>query len=54
VRIADVPVYTRSDVWVLNQLYPAGTELDVEFIRGTELMHGTGRTCELSGRLLGE
>jgi uncharacterized protein YndB with AHSA1/START domain len=54
VRIGDVPVYTRSDVWVLNQLHPVGTELDVEFIRGTELIHARGRTCELSGRLLGE
>ncbi len=54
VRIGKTPVYTRSDVWVLNQVYSEGTELEVEFIRGRELMHGNGRTCGLDARLPGE
>lgn len=54
VRIDDVPVYTRSDVWVLNSLHAPGAELDVEFIRGDDLLHARGRTCELSARLPGE
>lgn len=54
VRIGNTPVYTRSDVWVLNQVHPEGTMLDVEFIRGRELMHSKGRTVGLDARLFGE
>ena len=54
VRIGGVPIYARSDMWVLNSVYDEGVELDVEFIRGQELMHAKGRTCGLDARLLGE
>jgi uncharacterized protein YndB with AHSA1/START domain len=54
VRIAGAPVYARADLWVLNSLYPVGTKLDVEFIRGEELMHAAGHTCSLESRLRGE
>ena len=54
VRLANVPVYQRSDVWVLNSLHPAGTEIDVEFVRGKDLLHAKGRTIPVADRLLGE
>jgi C-terminal processing protease CtpA/Prc len=54
VRIGNAPVYTRSDMWMLNSIHPEGTELDVEFLRDRELMHAKGRTCGLSSRLIGE
>jgi uncharacterized protein YndB with AHSA1/START domain len=54
VRIGGVPVYSRSDMWLLASLHPEGTELDVEFVRGRELLHARGRTCALASRLVGE
>ncbi len=54
VRLANVPVYTRSDVWVLNSVHPVGTEIGVEFIRGKQLLHARGRTIPLTERLVGE
>lgn len=54
VRLANVPVYKRSDVWVLNSVHPVGTEIDVEFLRGKELLHAQGRTVPVADRLPGE
>jgi len=54
VRIGGAQVYTRSDIWALNAVHETGTELVVDFIRGTELMSSAGRTCSLDHRLVGE
>lgn len=54
VRIGGIPVYTRSDVWLTNSVHPVGTEVEIEFIRGMELMTASGRTEALTERLVGE
>jgi uncharacterized protein YndB with AHSA1/START domain len=54
VRIAGVPIYTRADVWTTNGFHDPGTPVEVEFIRGRELLRATGRTAPLSERLVGE
>jgi uncharacterized protein YndB with AHSA1/START domain len=42
VRIAGVPVYTRSDLWGIQYANPAGAELAAEFARGSALLVGSG------------
>jgi len=54
VRIADVPIYTRADVWTTNGFHDVGEAVEVEFIRGRELMRATGHTVPVSDRLVGE
>ena len=54
VRLANVPVYRRSDVWVLNSVHPVGAEIEVEFIRDNQLLRARGRTVPVSERLVGE
>ena len=53
-RLANVPVYRRSDVWVLNSVHPVGAEIEVEFIRDNQLLRARGRTVPVSERLVGE
>ena len=43
VRIGGAAVYQRSDVWMINALFNPGTELEVEFIRDSELRVGSGK-----------
>jgi uncharacterized protein YndB with AHSA1/START domain len=43
VRMAGAAIYSRSNVWMLMEEHPPGTWLEVEFIRGRELMRGRGR-----------
>ena len=54
VRIAGVPVYTRSDVWLTNSIHPVGAEVEIEFIRGKELLTASGRPLPVTERLVGE
>ena len=54
VRLGGTAVYTRSDLWVLNGTHPVATELEIEFIRGSELHRTRGRTGPVSSRLVGE
>jgi uncharacterized protein YndB with AHSA1/START domain len=54
VRLGQAAVYERADLWALFGVHPAGTELDVEFVRGRERMHGRGRLSELKLRAVGE
>jgi uncharacterized protein YndB with AHSA1/START domain len=54
VRIDGLPVYTRADVWLINGIHEPGTEVDVEFIRGRELIRAAGRAAPISARLIGE
>jgi len=42
VRIAGVPVYSRSDLWGVQYAHAAGTELAAEFARGSALLAGSG------------
>jgi hypothetical protein len=41
-------------MWMLASLHPVGTELEVEFLRGRELLQARGRTCAHASRLVGE
>jgi uncharacterized protein YndB with AHSA1/START domain len=41
-RVGDVPVFAIADLWVLMRQSPAGTKLEVEYVRGGERHHGTG------------
>ena len=43
VRLADNPVYTRADIWQQIGLRESGSEINVEFIRGRELMRSSGK-----------
>ena len=43
VRIGGSAVYERSDVWMINGLLEPGTELDVEFVRESQIETGRGR-----------
>lgn len=54
VRIGGAPIYTRSDAWLTNSIHPAGAEIAIEFIRGRELMTGSGHTEPVRERLVGE
>lgn len=54
VRIGGAPVYTRSDLWLVNALLAPGSELDVEFVRGRELLRGRGRLSPPTARAVGE
>jgi uncharacterized protein YndB with AHSA1/START domain len=54
VRVGGAGVYQRSDLWMVNGLLEPGTELDVEFVRGRELMRGRGRLSPMTDRLVGE
>lgn len=54
VRLGGIPIYTRSDAWIVNSVYDPGTEVEVEFIRGRDLRHARGRTAPLEERLVGE
>ena len=54
VRLGDAPVYTRSDIWQINERRAPGTELEVQFVRGRELMTGRGKLSPLQSRAVGE
>jgi uncharacterized protein YndB with AHSA1/START domain len=54
VRVGRTGVYQRSDLWMVNGLFEPGTELEVEFVRGRELLRGRGRLNPVSERLSGE
>jgi len=54
VRMGGAAVYSRSDLWLLNDLLEAGSELEVEFVRGRELRSGRGRLSPVDARLVGE
>jgi uncharacterized protein YndB with AHSA1/START domain len=54
VRMGGASVYRRSDLWLVNELFEPGTELEVEFVRGRELLRGRGRLCPITERLIGE
>ena len=54
IRIGGAPVYTRSDLWLLNAVHAPGSELEVEFIRGRELRTGRGRMSPIEAREWGE
>jgi uncharacterized protein YndB with AHSA1/START domain len=54
VRIGRLPIYTRADVWLTNGIHEPDDEVEVEFIRGGELMRATGRAAPIAARLVGE
>jgi uncharacterized protein YndB with AHSA1/START domain len=54
VRVGGAGVYQRSDLWMVNGLLEPGTELEVEFVRGRELLRGRGRLSPMTDRLVGE
>lgn len=54
VRLSGLPIYNRQDIWLLNGLHEPGDEVEVEFIRGRELMRAAGRAGPISERLVGE
>lgn len=54
VRIAGLPIYTRADVWLVNGMSQPGDVVEVEFLRGRELLHATGRAAPIAARLVGE
>jgi uncharacterized protein YndB with AHSA1/START domain len=54
VRMGGAAVYSRSDLWLLNDLLEPGSELEVEFVRGRELRSGRGRLSPVDARLVGE
>lgn len=41
VRIAGVPIFTRSDLWAVQHGNTAGAQLAAEFARGSELLAGS-------------
>jgi S1-C subfamily serine protease len=41
-RIAGVPIYTRSDLWCVQYAHDPGAELAAEFARGADLLSGSG------------
>lgn len=43
VRVGGCGVFRRSDLWTINGLFQPGTELEVEYIRGSELRAGSGK-----------
>jgi len=47
-------VYQRSDMWVLASTHRAGTELEIDFIRGRERMQGRGKLSPVPQRAFGE
>ena len=54
VKVGGAGVYQRSDLWMVNALLESGTEVQVEFIRGRELMRGRGRLSPTTEGLWGE
>jgi uncharacterized protein YndB with AHSA1/START domain len=54
VRIGEVPIYTREDIWLLVTEHEAGREFSVEFIRDGQVLSGKGRLSALEMRMVGE
>lgn len=48
VRIAGVPVFTRSDEWLLQRMFAPGDEVDIEYVRGGEVLAGRAPMSPLS------
>jgi uncharacterized protein YndB with AHSA1/START domain len=48
VRIAGVPVYTRSDEWLLQRMLNPGDEVDIEYVREGEVLNGRAPMSPLS------
>ena len=48
VRVAGVPVFRRSDQWLLQRMFAPGDEVEVEFVRGGEVLTGRGAMSPLS------
>lgn len=54
VRFAGVPVFDRSDVWLLTRLTPPGDETRVQFVRGAELCQSAARISPIDLWATGE
>lgn len=48
IRIGGVPVFTRSDQWLLQRLYRPGDEVEIEYIRDGAILRGRGAMSPLS------
>jgi uncharacterized protein YndB with AHSA1/START domain len=54
VSMGRVPIFARSDVWLLLEEHAPGAKLDVEYIRGRDLRHGSGSLSPFFPRAVGE
>jgi uncharacterized protein YndB with AHSA1/START domain len=53
-RIGGTPIYSRADVWMINQVHSPGTELEVEFVRNGELLTRKAKLSDRSASAWGE
>jgi hypothetical protein len=54
VRLAGVPVFERSDLWLLTRLSPAGQETAVQYVRGGEVRETSAPMSPLDSWATGE
>ena len=54
VRLAGVPVFDRSDLWLIQRKVAPGERLAVEYVRGGELRMASAPASEVGLRGTGE
>jgi predicted metalloprotease with PDZ domain len=40
VQVGSAPIFTRSDLWLFTREHEIGEDIEVKFVRGSELRHG--------------
>jgi len=54
VRIAGVPVFARTDLWLLTRLIAPGTEAAIQFVRGAEVLESSATMSPIDRWATGE